>query len=229
MTTATTAQSQSGGESLRRYSAIELLIAIVVFFVFSPFIESLRSGPLIESILFTVVLVSAVLAIAHRRRTVVIAAVLALTALTGRWMHHFRPDLMPPELFLIAGIFAVLFVIIHLLRFVLTASEVDTEVLCASISAYLLLGLLWTFAYWLVAELIPDAFAFNGSDKSLTGFNGFYFSFITLSTVGYGDITPIAKVARMLAAMEAMTGLLYVATLIARLVAIQAAPKSHEP
>jgi hypothetical protein len=228
MTPATTAQTESRSEPLRRYTAVELLIAIAVLFVSTPFVEHLRSGPLIESILLTVVLVSSVLAIADRRRTVVIAVVLASASLIGRWMHHFRPDLMPPEVFLICGILFVLFVIIHLLRFVLTASEVDREVLCASISAYLLLGLLWTFAYWLVAELIPDAFAFNGSDKSLAGFNGFYFSFITLSTVGYGDITPVAKVARMLAAMEAMTGLLYVATLIARLVALQATSKSHE-
>jgi hypothetical protein len=207
--------------SLRRLSAIQFLIAIVVLFVSTPFVEPLRSGPFIESILFSVVLISGILAIADRRSVMIIAAVLAVVALAGRWISYLRPDRMPPELFLIGGILFVLFVIINLLRFVLTASEVDTEVLCASISAYLLLGLLWTFAYWLVAELIPNAFAFSGPDKSLEGFNGFYFSFITMSTVGYGDITPVAKVARMLAAMEAMTGLLYVAVLIARLVALQ--------
>jgi len=212
--------------SLRRLSAIQFLIAIVVLFVSTPFIEPLRSGPLIESILFTVVLISGVLAIADRRSAVIIATVLATASLAGRWFSHLRPDQMPSELFLIGGILFVLFVVINLLRFVLTASEVDTEVLCASISAYLLLGLLWTFAYWLVAELIPNAFAFSGDDKSLAGFDGFYFSFITMSTVGYGDITPVAKVARMLAAMEAMTGLLYVAVLIARLVALQGKPKS---
>ena len=54
----------------------------------------------------------------------------------------------------------------------------------------------------------------------MDGFNAFYFSFITLSTVGYGDITPVSRIARWLAAMEAMTGLLYVAVLIARLVAL---------
>ena len=197
------------GLSLRRFSALQFLIAIAVLFVSTPFVEPLRSGPLIESILFTVVLISGVLAIADRRSVVIIAAVLAAVALAGRWISHLRPDRMPPELFLIGGILFVLFVILNLLRFVLTASEVNTEVLCASISAYLLLGLLWTFAYWLVAELIPNAFAFSGPDKSLEGFNGFYFSFITMSTVGYGDITPVAKVARMLAAIEAMTGLLY--------------------
>ena len=54
----------------------------------------------------------------------------------------------------------------------------------------------------------------------MAGFNAFYFSFITLSTVGYGDITPVSRIARWLAAMEAMTGLLYVTVLIARLVAL---------
>jgi ion channel len=217
---------ESGSELLRRFTAIQLLIAIAVLYVSMPFVEPLRSGPLIESILFSIVLISGVLAVADRRRVVIVAATLAIAALVGRWMNHFLPDLMPPELFLIGGILFVLCVIVNLLRFVLAASEVDIEVLCASISAYLLLGFLWTLAYWLVAELIPNAFAFNGADKSLAGFNGFYFSFITMSTVGYGDILPVAKVARMLAAMEAMTGLLYVATLIARLVALQDKSKS---
>jgi hypothetical protein len=214
---------------LHRLSAIELPVAIAVLFVSFPFIEALRSGALVESILLTFVLISAVLSIAAERRTLITAAALALPAMAGRWLHHYRPDLVPPEIFLIAGILLVLFVVANLLRFVLTAPSVSIEVLCASISAYLLLALLWTFAYWLVAELIPGAFAFNVSaaaDKSIQGFNGLYFSLITLCTVGYGDITPVSGVARMLAAMEAMTGLLYVAVLLARLVALHAAPKS---
>ena len=216
---------------LRRFSAIELLVALVALFVSFPFIESLPSGALIESILLTVVLVSALLAIATRRRILIVAALLSLPALIGRWLNHYRPDLVPPEVFLIGGIVFVLFVVGNLLRFVLNAPSVNTEVLCASISAYLLLGLLWTLGYWLIAELIPDAFAFNAStaaDRSMKGLNGLYFSFITLSTVGYGDITPVSKVARMLAAAEATTGLLYVAVLIARLVALHATRKSNE-
>jgi hypothetical protein len=95
-----------------------------------------------------------------------------------------------------------------------------------------MLGLIWTIAYWLVDQVKPGAFAFNtatGAKESMQGFNAFYFSFITLSTVRYGDITPVSHVARMLAAMEAMTGLLYVAVLIARLVALYSAPGSAEP
>jgi hypothetical protein len=216
---------------LRRFSAIELLVILAALLVSFPFFDTLRANGLIESILLTLVLISAVLAIARGRRTVIIATLLAVPTLAARWINHYRPDLVSAEIFLIGGILFVVFVIANLLRFVLKAPSVNTEVLCASISAYLLLGLLWTFGYWLVAEIIPDAFAFNSStavDSSMKGFNGLYFSFITLSTVGYGDITPVSKVARMLAAMEAITGLLYVAVLIARLVAIQATPKSDE-
>ena len=93
-----------------------------------------------------------------------------------------------------------------------------------------MLGLIWTMAYWLVDQLTPGAFAFNattGTKESMEGFNAFYFSFVTLSTVGYGDITPVSKVARVLAAMEAMTGLLYVAVLIARLVGPYLTPKAE--
>src|SRR3954463_12683418 len=95
------------------------------------------------------------------------------------------------------------FVVLNLLQFVLRVSAVDVEVLCASISAYLMLGLIWTIAYWLVDELIPGAFVFNTSTvtkERMEGFNAFYFSFVTPTTVGYGDIIPVSKVARMLAA-----------------------------
>ena len=215
----------------RRFTAIELLVSLVVLFVAFPFVERLRSNSLIESILLTVALLSAVLAIAGRGPILITGICLAVPTLAGRWIHLYRPDLLPPEVFLIGAIVLAVFVIYHLLWFVLHAGAVDTEVLCASVSAYLLLGLGWTFAYWLVAELIPGAFALNaasGVASSMKGFNGFYFSFITLSTVGYGDITPVASVAKMLAAMEGMTGVLYVAILIARLVSVRAADKTGD-
>jgi len=222
-----TLDSRAVSPAARRFSAIELLIALAVLFASFPFVERLRAAEFIKSILLTVVLLSAVRSIAGRGRILTVALCLAVPSLAANWIHQYRPDLLPPEIFLIGAILLVAFVIFHLLTFVLRAPAVSTEVLCASISAYLLLGLVWTFAYWLVAELIPGAFSLNvtsGADSSIKSFNGFYFSFITLSTVGYGDITPVAPVARMLAAAEAMTGLLYVAVLIARLVALHAAP-----
>jgi Ion channel len=215
---------------MHRFSAVELLIALGLLFFFFPFVEEVKGGDLIVSILLSLVLLSAVFTVASRR-TLIVGLLLAIPAVAGRWINHFQPHLVPPPIFLVAGLGLVAFVVVNLLRFILRAPSVNVEVLCASISAYLMLGLMWTIAYWLVAQVTPTAFAFNtttGTKESMEGFNAFYFSFITLSTVGYGDITPVSKVARMLAAMEAMTGLLYVAVLIARLVALYSSPKSDD-
>ncbi len=215
----------------RRFSTVQLLIALALFFMWAPFVEEIEGGELIVSGLFSLVLLAGVVAVADRKRVLVIAIVLAIPAIAGRWINHFRPDLIPPAVFLVAGLVLIAFVVGNLLRFVLRAPSVTTEVLCASISAYLMLGLMWTMAYWLVDQLTPGgAFSFNTNTgtRSINGFNGFYFSFVTLSTVGYGDITPVSRMARWLAAMEAMTGLLYVAVLIARLVSLYSSPKSDD-
>src|SRR5947199_3358407 len=198
----------------RRFSTVQLLIALALFFMWAPFVEEIEGGELIVSGLFSLVLLAGIVAVADRKRVLVIAIVLAIPAIVGRWINYFRPDLVPPAVFLVAGLILIAFVVGNLLRFVLRAPSVNTEVLCASISAYLMLGLMWTIAYWLVDQLTPGgAFSFNtnAGTRSINGFNGFYFSFVTLSTVGYGDITPVSRMARWLAAMEAMTGLLYVA------------------
>lgn len=216
---------------LRRFSTVELLIALGLLFVSFPFVEELKGGDIIISVLLSLVLLSAVVAVANHRRTLIVALLFAIPAVTARWINHLRPNLLPPAIFLIAGLVLIAFVVAILLRFILRAPSVNAEVLCASISAYLLLGLMWTMAYWLVDQLTPGgAFAFNtnAGTRSINGFTGFYFSFITLSTVGYGDITPVSRIARWLAAMEAMTGLLYVAVLIARLVSLYSAASSAE-
>ena len=219
-----------GRLKFHRFSTVELLVALVLLFVSFPFVEEVKGGDVIVSILLSLVLLSAVLAVADRKGVFFIALVLAIPAIAGRWINHFRPDLVTPPVFLVAGLALIAFVVANLLRFVLRAPSVNTEVLCASISAYLMLGLLWTVAYWLVAQVNPNAFAFNtntGTKETMVGFNAFYFSFITLSTVGYGDIAPVSRIARWLAATEAMTGLLYVTVLIARLVSLYSTPKSQ--
>ena len=126
------------------------------------------------------------------------------------------------------------YVIGHLLRFVLTAAKVNHETLCASIAAYLMMGLLWTICYQLLAQINPSAFEFSEPGQKMDSFNAFYLSFVTLSTLGYGDVTPVSRGARMLAVMEAITGMFYIAVLVARLVSIystsqQAGTKGQSP
>lgn len=212
-----------------RYSAVKLLVALGLLFVSAPFVQGLPHGDLIESLLLTLVMISAVMTVAGRRRTLIIALVLVTPALTGKWINHFRPDLLPPTVFIFSAILFYGFVVAHLLRFIVRAPRVDANVLCAGVAGFLLLGLLWTPAYLLVARLDPAAFTLpsNGTARAtLDGFDAFYFSFITLSTIGYGDITPASKFARMLAVTEGITGLFYMAVLISRLVSIHSSTQS---
>jgi voltage-gated potassium channel Kch len=91
---------------------------------------------------------------------------------------------------------------------------------------YLILGLLWGLAYTLVAQINANAFelsAHPGTAATMSGFTSIYFSFSTLATLGYGDLTPATDVARMLAMLEAMTGTLFVGVMIARLVCLYSA------
>lgn len=213
-----------------RWSSIELLGALITLFAITPFVEDLPGGDLIEVCIMTVVLVSAMLAVGGRRQILVVGTVLLGPTLLGKWLNHTHPHLVPPYFFLGFGLAFIAFVVANLLRFVLRASHVDAEVLCAGISVYLMIGLIWTMAYVLVGRIAPESFAFNNpadAKVGMNGFNAFYFSFVTMSTVGFGDISPVSKFARTLATMEAITGTFYVTVLIARLVAMYSPERAN--
>jgi hypothetical protein len=208
---------------LFRFSVAGFLAALVLLLLTSPFVTRLENGDLLESVLLTLVLVLAVLAVGSRRWVLWLSFALVLPPIVGKWIHHFRPEVILPEVYLAGAIIFLLFIISQFMLFILRAPRVDLEVLCAGISTYLMLGLLWSFSYSMLAYRLPGSFAFNGSPDSshvMNGFTSLYFSYITLSTVGYGDITPVSDAARMLAAAEAMTGTLFVAVLISRLVSL---------
>ena len=138
---------------------------------------------------------------------------------------------MPREVYTVGALVFLLFIVVHHLRFVLRAPRIDSEVLCAAISIYLLLGILWAFAYMLVAEFHPGSFTFTvGSDphRTLVGFEAVYFSLATLGGFAYGDIIPVSNGARVLAVGEATVSLFYVTILIARLVSLYSSEKASE-
>ncbi len=210
-------------KELVRFSLRTFLAMLVLLIVIFPFVELMPHGILILSLLLTLVLLSALPAIGGRRSTLVWGIALATPALIGKWINYFRPDLMPPEIFLLAAALFCGFVVLNLLGFILRTPRVSLDVLCAAIADYLMLGLLWSFAYQLVAQILPDSFYFTlGSAPRHvpTGFEAFYFSFATLMTVGYGDIIPASNFSRMLAITESIAGVFYVTILVARLVAI---------
>ena len=196
-----------------RFSTVELLVALALLFFFFPFVEEVKGGDVIISILLSLVLLSAVLAVADRKGVFYIALVLAIPAIAGRWINHFRPDLVSTARVpcrrtrlgcFCGGEFAPL-------RFARAFGKHRS-----ALREHLGLPDAWLVVDSSLLARSPGdpkclRVQYGQRDKTDDGgFDAFYFSFITLSTVGYGDITPVSRIARWLAATEAMTGSLYV-------------------
>jgi hypothetical protein len=168
--------------------------------------------------------------VAQRRRRMVVGWALAILAIAERLIAILAPD---PRMFLFASLTWMLFfafVTESLLHTVLRQKTITSQTISMAISVYLLLGLTWGLLYVAIFQVHPEAFnlgpqlSANASaqpdDAEL--FPTFaYFSLTTLSTIGFGDITPVSLSARYAAVAEGITGQFYLAILVARLVGLQ--------
>jgi voltage-gated potassium channel len=222
------APSAQGAERRRyarlfRFSVRQLLFFLVLLLILRPFFESGGPRQLIESLLFTFILLSSLLAVGAARWELAVGLLLIVPALTFRWLTHLLPLQPTDPVPLVFFSFALAFTIWQMLRFVVRAVYVDFDVLCAGISAYLLLGLLWANLYSLVDRFVPGSFLFPGlpgHPPPLSADDAIYFSLSALTTAGFGDIIPRLPIARSLSTLESVTGVLYLAVLIGRLVAM---------
>jgi len=109
-------------------------------------------------------------------------------------------------------------------------SKVSTNRIIGAICVYLMLGVIWALMYSLLEAAVPGSFG-GIVERSITGAwdpDWVYFSFVTLTTLGYGDIRPVSRAARLLTSTEAVIGQLYIAILIARLVSVHASSAPDE-
>jgi hypothetical protein len=120
-------------QGIRCPSVVHFLIALALLLIITPFVHQLRYGDVIEPGLVTLVFLTAVLAVGGRRRTLFLAAVLVTPPLIGTWIHHARPDVMPREFTLVAGMVFAAFVVVQLLGFILRSPLVNLEILCAAV------------------------------------------------------------------------------------------------
>ena len=104
-------------------------------------------------------------------------------------------------------------------RYALRPGVVDAERIFAALDTYLLAGLVFGVCYWVMEQTWPGSFGM-GSVRELDLARAVYFSFVTLATLGYGDIVPVSEPARGLAILEAVGGQMYLAVLVARLVSL---------
>jgi len=199
---------------------VSLLLAL---FVGAPLMAIGSVGPLPFDVFFTSLMLSGVIAFSRRRWLAAAISVIGFVILTLRWTSYGKEN---GALSLWDNVLSMLLVGILtglVLEHVFRAGPITGDRIRGAIAAYLLLGLVWAFAYALVDRAFPGAIDLKHAvvlaQHKMQTFA--YFSFVTLTTLGYGDITPVHPVARVLAAGEALVGQLYPAILIGRLVSLQ--------
>jgi hypothetical protein len=192
-----------------------LLVALVLLaFVLPPVMESGHEQLPLADLLLTLLLVAGLGTLRVRTGVRVLLMAAAVVAVAIRlW----------PTTSTAAGALATLVSLVLMAAVVLVQTFRDGPVnihrVQGAVAAYLLLGLAWAAAYALVAQVAPGAFATARAETSQSR-TFIYFSFVTLTTVGYGDVTPVHHAARSLALLEALVGQLYPAILLARIVTL---------
>lgn len=132
------------------------------------------------------------------------------------WKNHELNYILLPSCILF-----IIYVIWVILSSIFRKKQIGGDELCGSIVAYILIGIAWGLLYSFIELLQPNSFSFVAAtegDLHAKGAALFYYSFVTLTTLGYGDILPVTEFARMLAYLEAVTGVMYTAILVAGLV-----------
>lgn len=210
------------------------MIALITLLFVYPLVEGHNLESWIVIALGLFVLLAALWSIADNKKILLIGVLIGIPSVILNW----TPLWGHSALQLSALGFALGFYIYinyHLITSVLRAPKVTSDIIAGSIAVYLLIGITWATIYGGVDSIVPDSF--NVTDPldpkaDLTRPDFLYFSFVTLSTLGYGDIVPIKPLARSFAFMEGMVGVIYVAVFVGRIVArhspMESTPKKDQ-
>ena len=203
--------------------SVLLLLLVAVVFVLPAIMPVSAGRRFVADILMSLILVSGVVAVAEHRKSAIVLAALSLIVILLAWTELFLNAENMPALRSLSALGAFLVLAFAVSINVFASGHAIGDRVFGAVVLYLLLGLIWAVAYNIVALNSPGSFA--GRAATATDLADWaYFSFVTLTTVGYGDITPVAQSARSLAILEALVGQLYPAVIIARLVSLQGSP-----
>jgi hypothetical protein len=217
------------GAPQRQGKFFYLLVCQVLLLILFPYLEKPGLPMLLFRLLGAAAFVSGVYAVSEKRVQWITALVLAIPAgiLNALVVFHLDPRITIPTMIL--TILFLVFTLVVLLRAVLRAGQVTSDTIYGALSVYLLMAVTWAAAYLLLVTLQPGAIAMDAvrhPNHSMDWFDCVFYSFVTLTSLGYGDIVPITGQARSLSILEAVSGMMYVAVLIARLVGLHAAAKT---
>ena len=213
-------------------AGLGILVVLLVFTIFVLPPLGASSAPFLSlffDISFSLVLLSGLTAITRTRSIIVIGTVLIVLTVAGKWLDREIPGLGLHGFNLLMSVSSLILLTGLVIAQVFREGPITMYRVLGAVAVYLLLGVTWGVGYQLLSTVDPNAFTISMRSPSplLRESEFLYFSFVTLTTVGYGDITALSPTARSLVMMEALTGQLFPAILIARLVSMELMSRSR--
>jgi hypothetical protein len=203
-----------------------LLVSIAMLLLLGPFLDDVPFAHHLVNALFSITLISAVYSLRRPPWAFKVGLALIIPALALTWLAAVfaaRLELGGYLFILLALAFTAVMMVVHTLE----ETHITLEQIWAALSAYLLFGVAWGIAYFLLESSAPGSLSIAANLDGTLLSTCTYYSFVTLSTLGYGDITPISQQARSLSLVEAVVGQLYLAVLIGKLVGMYGAANVH--
>lgn len=202
----------------------QLLISLILLFIFRPY----DRGHLYMAIwqaFFVMVFLSAIFNCDHSKKVKIVSASLAIPALVFQWINLAYHSKTLALFFLFFTIIFVFITTTSIIKKVIINARVRMETLRGVVCAYFMVAFGFAFTYLFIAFLIPGSFHYESSTPAIMTHSHLlsemmYFSFVTLLTIGYGDITAVHDTAQTLAILEGIIGQFYIAILVSRLVAV---------
>ena len=205
-----------------------LLLALLGLVLVYPYIEVGVFGRIVLGVLYSLVMVGGAYAIGQNKRLLILRVGLAALGIALQWTALLSGALLAVQLAAVTYATFLAMAIAEVLRYIMKRGPVTADKLHGALAGYIMMAFLWAFIYALIESVRPGSFA-PAVPLSAPGpfFRFLYFSFTTLTTTGFGDVTPATDQARSVVMIEEFAGVFFVGVLIARLAGLY--PQTQQP
>jgi hypothetical protein len=204
-----------------------LLIVLLILLLAHPFIAGEKQGEFFTAG-FTLAFLAGLYAVRGERRTLKLGLILVIPAVVGSWASYFTGSAAVLTIGHMFEAAFLIFVTVVILRYIMTEKEVTADTIYGAACAYIMIGLIFAIGYSWLEGLAPGSFRGTTATGGERTWEFIYFSMVTMTTLGYGDIVPVHEGARSMASLQAILGQFYVAVLVARAVTLMV-PRSTRP
>jgi hypothetical protein len=204
-----------------------MLCLILGLLVIVPILNRFFAARIFMDTFLTAFVISMVYTINQKKGQIIAGIILATVMLASLWIQYLIPNNGILAIGMLVGVIFSVMVIANILGFIIKSEVVSREIIFAALLLYLLAAFMWAFLYAFLEIIDPASFNIDPNRPEGHFLIFQYYSFVTITTLGYGDITPVTEVAKAFSVLEAVIGQLYLVVAVAWLVGMHVSSKSR--